>query len=123
MPASATAAAATATATATPAAAVTPATATTRTRTIFTRTGFIDRQRAAIEVFAVQSLNRRLGAFFGFHGDKREAARASAEFVLDEIHFDDRAMCGEKVLKLVLGSVEGKVSHKQFCTHDDLLFD
>jgi hypothetical protein len=107
---------------ATSAAAVTASTA-TASRAIFTRTRLIDCQSAPIEILPIQRLDRRFGAFFRFHGDKCEPARATAKFVLDEIHFNDWAMRGEQVLKLVLGCVEGKVSHKQFCTHDDLLFD
>jgi hypothetical protein len=115
MPASAAAAAAPATT----ASAVTAATA-AAARALFTRTRFIHCQRATIEIFSIQSLDRGIGAFFGFHRYKGEAPRPAAEPVLDEIHFNDRAMRGEQVLKLILGCVEGKISYKQFGTHDDL---
>ena len=118
---------ATTTAIATTTAAATTAVATTAAaagagRTIFTRARFVNRQRPAIDLFAVERLNGGIGSFLGFHTDKREAARATAEFVLDYINFRDRAVSGEEVLELFLGGVEGKVSDKQFYAHDDYTF-
>jgi hypothetical protein len=120
---------ATATATAITTAATATATAITATaaaagagRTIFARASFVNRQRPAIDFFAVERLNGGIGSLLGFHADKREAARAAAEFVLDHIHFHDRAVRGEEVLELFLGGVEGKVSNKQFYAHDDFTF-
>jgi hypothetical protein len=113
-----TAAAATTAASATAVAAA----ATTASGTVFTWTRFIHRQGAAIEALAIERLNRGVCVFFVFHGDKRETARAAAEFVHDQVHFDDVAVGGEHVLKLVFCGVEGKVSYKQFRTHDDFTF-
>ena len=36
--------------------------------------------------------------------------------------FDNRAVSAEELLELFLGGVEGKVSNKQFYTHDDFTF-
>jgi hypothetical protein len=102
--------------------AITTAAATGAGRTIFTRARFINRQRPAIDLFAVERLHGGIGSFLGFHTDKREAARAAAEFVLDYINFRDRAVSGKEVLELFLGGVEGKVSDKQFYAHDDFTF-
>jgi hypothetical protein len=113
----ATAFAAVATAVATVSAATTTTTASAGT--VFAWTRFINGQCAAINGFAVQSAGCGIRAFFGFHGDKCEAARAAGEFVHDHIHFKDVAVWGEHILKLVFRGVEGKISHKQFRTHDD----
>src|SRR5204862_507307 len=91
--------------------------------TLIARAGFIDGERAPVKILAVQGLDCSVRCFLGFHGDKGEAARAPAEFVGDDINLDHVAVGGEHVLELVFGSVEGKISYKQFGTHDDLLFD
>jgi len=108
----------TATATATP----TTVAAATATGTFFTRARFVDGQRAAINALAVEGLNSSVSAFFVFHRDKGETARAAAEFVHDQIDFENSAVRGEHILKLVFGSVEGKISNKQFRTHDDFTY-
>jgi len=113
-------------ATTTPAATVstttTAATAAARTRTFFTRARFIHRQCPTVHFLAIQGLDSGIGAFLGIHGYKSETARAAAEFVHDDIYFENSAMGREEVLELVLGCVEGKVSNKQFRTHDDFAF-
>src|ERR1700677_308888 len=82
--------------------AVTTTTATAGTRgTILTRTGFVHGECPAIDFVAVQRFDGRLGGLLCFHGHKGEPARASAEFVHDEIHFSDGAVGGKKVLELV----------------------
>jgi hypothetical protein len=86
-------------------------------RPLFARPGFIDSHGATINLLAVETLNGRLGGFLGIHGDKPEAARAAAEFVHDHVHFDDVAVGSEQILQLILGCVEGKISHKQFRIH------
>jgi len=78
---------------------------------------FIDGQITTIDVLAVQGLNCLIGIFLGFHGDEREAARATAHFVHDQIDVCDRAMCCKQVLQVVFSGVEGKISHKQFSIH------
>src|ERR1041385_2012897 len=120
--ASAAAAATTATATTTSAAAAatavaTSATTATATGTFFARPSFIDGQIATVDVFAMQGLDSLVGIFFGFHGHEREAARASAHFVHDQIDVSDRAMCCKQVLQIIFSGVEGKISHKQFSIH------
>jgi hypothetical protein len=123
----ATTAAATASITATASAAAITTTATaaaaTRAGTIFAGTRFVYGQRATVNIFAVQGLDRCIGTFFGVHGDEREAPGASAEFVHDHIDFGHGTVSGEEILELVFGCVEGKISDKQFCTHDDSTFD
>jgi hypothetical protein len=106
----------------TAAATATAVAAATAARTFFARARFIHRQGSAIETFAIERLNCGICILFIFHGDKGETAGAAAEFVHNQIHFQNVAMGGEHILKLVFGGVEGKISNKQFCTHDDLLF-
>jgi hypothetical protein len=107
----------------TTAAATAPAVAAaTAARTFFAWARFVDGQRATVEALAVEGLNRSVSAFFVFHGDKRETARAAAEFVHDHIDFDNVAVRGEHILKLIFSSVEGKISNKQFRAHDDFTF-
>src|SRR5437588_81952 len=53
----------------------------TAARTIFTRARFIDCERAAIDIFAIERLDGCVGSFLALHRDKAEAARAAAEFV------------------------------------------
>ena len=85
----------------------------------FTRTRFVYGEVAAIDVLAGQSLNRCLGSFRRRHGNKSKAAGTAAHPIHDEIDFGDWTKLGEKLLQIVLGSVEGKVPDIQFRVHDD----
>jgi hypothetical protein len=107
----------------TTAAIITTATTATAAGTLFAWTGFIDGQRAAINGLAVERLGCRIGSFLGFHAYESEPARAPRELIHNQIHFNDIAVGGKHILKLIFGCVEGKISHKQFGTHDDLTFD
>jgi hypothetical protein len=106
---------ASATATAT---AATVAAAGTR-RAFFTGTGFVDGQIASSNVLALEGLNGCIRAFFGLHGDKREAAWAAAEFVHDQIDGGHGTVGRKEILEIVFGGVEGEVSYEQFSAHDD----
>src|SRR5258707_10008293 len=83
-------------------------------RPLFAWARFIDRQIAAVMVLAMQRRNGGLRAFLGFHRDERKAAGPSALAVHDHIHRGHGSVGGEKVLEIVFGGVEGKVSNKQF---------
>ena len=85
----------------------------------FSRSRFVDREGATVEVFAMQRLDCGVSAFFGFHGDESETARPAAEPIHYHIHLQDGAVLGEHVLELVFGGVERKISYKQFSAHDD----
>jgi len=103
------------------AAAVTaPATATTAAASFFPRTSFIDGQRATFPIFAVQSGNGRLGAFFGIHGGEGEAARATGHFIHYDADLVHGAMGGQHVAQIVFGGVKGKIPQVQFRAHNDL---
>jgi hypothetical protein len=112
--------AAIATTTASATATATTATVAAGTRwAFFTGTGFINGQVATAKVLSVEGLNSRVSAFLGLHGDKREAARAAAEFVHDQIDAGHGAVGREEILEIVFGGVEGEVSYEQFSAHDD----
>ena len=51
------------------------------------------------------------------HGHESEPARAAGHAVHHQVGFNDRAVRGKRVLQVVFGGVEGKISDKQFCTH------
>jgi hypothetical protein len=92
--------------------------------TIFARTRLVDSEGTAVKAVAVQRLHGSIGTFLIFHGHKGESARTPGELIHDHIDFENGAMGGKHILKLVFGCVEGKISHKQFRTHDDyLIFD
>jgi hypothetical protein len=106
--------------TTTAAAAATSATAVTTAAaagTFFTRAGDIDGKRAIVELCAIERFNGLLRFFLGGHGHETEAARASSHAIRHEVGFEDRAVLGEGVLKLVFRDVEGKISNKQLIIH------
>src|SRR6266496_3305441 len=85
--------------------------------TFFPGTGDVDREGAAIQLAAVQSVNRLLSFLRGTHGDEGKAARAAAHFVHHQVGFDDRSVRCECVLQVIFSRVEGKISYKQFRAH------
>jgi hypothetical protein len=101
----------TAAAVAAAAAAITAAAAPATWRTSFTRPGFVDRQRPTFDSFSVQLRDCVLGILLGCHCDECESARLTGELVLHERDFLNPARLGEKVLKIRLGRVEGKISY------------
>ena len=48
------------------------------------------------------------------HRDESEAAGLAGHFISDQSHFFDLTVLLEKILKIVLGCLEGKVSYLQF---------
>jgi hypothetical protein len=88
----ATTSAATATATAattTSAATVTAAAATTTGGTVFTRTRFIDGQRATLKILLLKHGNGFGRIFLRAHFDKRETTGTAGSTILHDIHCDD----------------------------------
>ena len=102
--------------------------ASTVTRTFFPRPGDIHGEGASIEGFAIHGLNGLLRLLGCAHGDKTEAARAASAPVHHQVCFRNRAVRGKRVLQVVFGGIEGKISNKQFIVHvmfcctDSLLF-
>ncbi len=100
-----------------PASGATTTAAAAALRPILTRPGDVDGDVASVDGFAVQGVDRPLSFLRCGHGDKAKAARTAAHAVDHEIGFDDRAVGGKGVLKVVFRGVEGKISHKQFRAH------
>src|ERR1051325_7179981 len=113
--------ASTASATATTTTAATAAefatTAAAAARTFFTRARDVDSERAAVELLAVHGIDGLLRFLRRAHGHESEAARAAAHAIHHQVGFHDCAVRGERVLQVVFGGVEGKISNKQFRTH------
>ena len=115
--AAATTAATTATAVFTARSTAAAATAATAWRTVFTGTCNVDGQCAAVQLFTIQCVNGSLSLFGRAHGDETKTAGTAANAVHHQVGFHDSAVRREGVLQVVLGGVEGKISHKQFRTH------
>jgi hypothetical protein len=107
-------AAAATTATATEAS--TAATTTTRSA-FFARASLVDSQGAALDFLAGEGLDGGLCRFGRCHGDKPKPARTAIHAVGNEVNLGNRAMLLEQILQIILGSVEGKISHVQFRIH------
>ena len=86
-------------------------------RTLLTGPGDVDGERASINGLAVEGLDGLLGLFGRAHGDETEPAGTASGPVQHQVGFHDRAVRGERVLQVVFGGVEGKVSYEQFITH------
>jgi hypothetical protein len=86
-------------------------------RAIFARTSFVDGQGATLDFFARESGDCGFSAFGRGHGDKTKTARTSAHAIGDEVNLGNRAMLLEQILQIILGGVEGKISHVQFRIH------
>jgi len=82
------------------------------TRTLFARPGDIHGERASIDGFAIHRLNGLLRLLGCAHGDEAESARTARRPVHHQVCFRDRAVCGERVLQIVFGGIEGKISNK-----------
>ena len=110
-------------ATATAAAATTTAEGTARSAAataaaaFFTRTGFVDGQRATLHGLAVEEADGFLGFFSRGHGHEGEAAAFAGELILHESDFGDGAGFGESVLKVDFGGIEGKISYVELIGH------
>jgi hypothetical protein len=100
-------------------AAATELTTTTAVATgaLFARAGDVDGERATIQLLSVQTIDRLLGFLGRTHGHETKPARAIGGAIHHQIRFGDRAERGERVLQIVFGGVEGKISDKQFTVH------
>jgi hypothetical protein len=113
-----TAAAAAINASATESTAVYAATATIATpAAISSGASFVDRQIAAVEILAVELLDRRGRFFRGRHLDEAEASRATRHTILDHLGRFNIASLGEVVAQIVAGRLEREISHVKFCSH------
>jgi hypothetical protein len=102
---------------ATAAAAAGTSAAAARGRALLARTGFVDCQGATLDFLARKGLDGGFSAFGRGHGDKTKTARTTAHAISDEVNLGNRAMLLEQILQIILGGVEGKISHVQFRIH------
>ena len=80
----------------------------------FARLGDVDRQSPAVNLLAVERANRRLRFLGRAHRDETETARTTAGAIRHQIGFEHGPMGRKRVLKIILGGVEGKISNEQF---------
>ena len=65
---------------------------------LFPRAGFVHRQRPAVKLRAIQSLNGLLRFFRRCHGDESETTRPAGRAIRHQVRLDDRAMRRKGVL-------------------------
>jgi len=96
-------------------AAVTPATAAATTGTaVFTGPGFVNREAATADLFAACAFDRG-GAFGGAaHRNKRESAGLARGMICHESDLCRGAELVKKILKIIFGGIEGKITYVQF---------
>jgi hypothetical protein len=80
--------------------------------TIFPRSRFIHRQRAALEILLVEHGNRFGSILLRTHFHKAKPARPSGGAILHNVDGDDRSRLGEVVLQIVLGRGERQISNE-----------
>jgi hypothetical protein len=99
------------------------ATAAASWRARFARACFVHGQRTAFDGFAVQLTDCFLCVGFIAHCDESKAARFAGKLILHQHDFVYLSDLGEKVLKIGLGGVKGKISYVEFSSHwiDDWL--
>ena len=112
----------TATAAAAAAATVTAATATAAAATtvswaFFTWAGFVDGQRTAHEILAVESLDDGVSTLPIGHGGERETAWAAGHFVHHNEDFAHLAVLREEITDVLFSGIEGKISDVEFVVH------
>jgi hypothetical protein len=96
-------------------AAVTPATAATTAGTaVLTGPGLVHGQVATTDLFAACAFDCG-GAFGGTaHRDKRESAGLARGMVCHQSYIGRGAELVKKILKIVFGGIEGKITYVQF---------
>src|SRR5260221_11395679 len=115
--AAATTAAATAISTTTAAAPTTTAAAAAATAARLALLSLVHAERATVEDRAVHPLDRGGCVLGGAHRDEREATRAAALAVGDDVHVRDLSGLGERRAHGVEGRVERKVADVESVTH------
>jgi hypothetical protein len=82
----------------------------------FHRLGFVDGQVTTVMVLAMQGVDGLLAFFGAAHGDETEAAGAVGFTIHDQVGFSDGAVLSEKLVQVLFGGLEGKISYVQFHT-------
>jgi len=81
---------------------------------LFASPGFVHSQGASLNFLAVKGVDGGSGRGGVVHRHKREAAGAAGNAIVDECHFRDGAVLFEKILEIVFGRIEGKISYVEF---------
>ena len=84
------------------------------TRALFASTRFVYGQGTSLHLLAVQSVDGGLAGGGVAHRDETETAGAAGHAIVNQRHFGDGAVLFEKILKIVLGRIEGKISNVEF---------
>ncbi len=74
------------------------------------RTGFVDGERATVEIDAVHTLNSLRGFFSGAHRNESETARAARFTIRGDENVGHGAELFEGSAEAVFGGFEGKIS-------------
>lgn len=82
--------------------------------------GLVDAQRTAVDVLAVDLVDRLLGLIRGAHRHEREAARTAGLAIEDDVDVRDLTVAREELADGVAGGVEGKVAYVQSGAHGSL---
>ncbi len=85
----------------------------TARRTLFSRSGDVHSDGAAIDVLAVEQFDRLLCFLRRAHLDEGEPARFAGELVLDQIGRSDFPRLCEEVIDLAFGRVKGQIPNVQ----------
>jgi len=81
---------------------------------LFARLGDVDGQSTAVNLLAVERADGRLCFIGRAHGDETETARTTTGAISHQIGFEHGPMGRKRVLKIILGGVEGNISNEQF---------
>ena len=79
--------------------------------------GFADVHGATVEFLAVQGIDRILSFLRRAHRDEGKTLGATAHAIHHQVRFNNAAVRGKCVLKIVFSGVEGKIPNKQFIAH------
>jgi hypothetical protein len=85
-----------------------------RTAARFHRLGFVDGQVATVVVASMERLDGLLALFRVAHGDETESTGAIGFAIHDQVGFFDGAILSEKLVQVLFGGLEGKISYVQF---------
>jgi hypothetical protein len=89
----------------------------TAARTFFSWPSDIHSEIAPVQIRAIHCIQGFLCLFISAHGDESESARPAGGAICHQIGFEDGAVRGKSVLKVIFGGVEGDISYKQFVIH------
>src|SRR5206468_7433871 len=97
--------------------AATAARATPAAAALLARLGLVDCQGSALDVFAVQRLNGRLGLLVRLHLHEAEPLRPASVAVHDDLRGLHRAVRREHLFERAVRNLVGKVTHIQLLAH------